>query len=164
MSNIETLVHYLKEHHLLLATAESCTAGGIIALLASYPGSGQYLDAGYVVYSPEAKKRLLQVQQATIDQFGLTSEEVTLEMANGALRDSPANVVLATTGVAGPDEIDGIPPGTVCFAWVFTGANGVRRFSSTEFFHGERMAVIKAASVFALKRIPALHKCYMSGD
>ncbi len=154
---IETIVEYFKEHQLLLATAESCTAGNIITLLATCPGSGRYMDAGYVVYSPQAKQRLLAVQQATIDRFGLTSEEVAREMASGALRDSPANVVVATTGVAGPDGMDGIAPGTVCFAWAFGAQGELRMFSCTEHFPGDRMAVLGAASTFALAEIPRLH-------
>ncbi len=154
---IEAIVEYFKEHELLLATAESCTAGNIITLLASCPGSGRYLDAGYVVYSPEAKMRLLAVEQATIERFGLTSEQVAREMAVGALRDSPANVVVATTGVAGPDGLDGIAPGTVCFAWAFDGNGELRLFSCTEHFPGDRMAVLGAASTFALAEIPRLH-------
>ena len=52
---------YLKAHKLVLTTAESCTAGAMVALLAAVPGTGEVLESGYVVYSPSAKKRLLGV-------------------------------------------------------------------------------------------------------
>lgn len=55
---LETL-DYLKSHKLVLTTAESCTAGAMVALLAALPGTGEVLESGYVVYSPSAKKRLL---------------------------------------------------------------------------------------------------------
>lgn len=102
---------YLKNNKLVLSTAESCTAGCLVALLAAIPGTGEVLESGYVVYSPSAKKRLLGVSAETIERYGLTSEAVAREMALGALRDSDANVVIATTGVAGPAPESGIPPG-----------------------------------------------------
>jgi len=41
-------------------------------------------------------------------------------MARGALKGGPANVAIGPTGVAGPDAVDGIVPGTRCFAWLFS--------------------------------------------
>lgn len=156
----EIVLDYLREHGLLLATAESCTAGNIITLLAACPNSGKYLDAGYVVYSPAAKKRLLSVRQETLDEYGLTSEEVAREMARGALERSPATVVVATTGVAGPDAMGGVPPGTVCIAWGYGGRDALTLYSSTEHFDGDRMQVMQAASHFAIGRIPDFHGLY----
>lgn len=97
--NAEQVVAYLKQHSLYLTTAESCTAGRIISLLAQVPGCGEVVESGYVVYSPEAKQRLLGVSADTIRWFNLTSNEVAREMALGALRNSPANAVIATTGI-----------------------------------------------------------------
>lgn len=76
-----SLVDYLREHELRLTTAESCTAGKIVTLLAEVPGSGSLIESGYVVYSPEAKQRLLGVNPCTIDTFNLTSREVAGELA-----------------------------------------------------------------------------------
>lgn len=158
MHDIETLLDYLRQHTLYLTTAESCTAGMIVALLAKIPGSGECLDSGHVVYSPAAKKRLLGVSQETLDAFNLTSEEVAREMASGALNGSPANVAVATTGVAGPDAQGDIPPGTLCFAWAFRSDTGaVRLFSSTEHFEGDRSQVLDDAARFALLRLPHWH-------
>jgi nicotinamide-nucleotide amidase len=108
-------IAYLREHSLLLTTAESCTAGKIVTLLSEVEGSGELIESGYVVYSPEAKQRLLRVSAETIETFNLTSCEVAREMALGALHDSTANVAVATTGILGPDDVDGIPAGTICF-------------------------------------------------
>jgi len=82
----------------------------MVALLAAFPGTGEVLESGYVVYSPSAKKRLLGVSAQTIERYGLTSEPVAWEMALGALKDSDANVVIATTGVAGPSPASGFYP------------------------------------------------------
>ena len=96
---VHAALAYLKQNHLLLTTAESCTAGAMVALLAGVPGTGEVLESGYVVYSAHAKQRLLGVDPQTIERFGLTSEAVAWEMARGALRDSQASVAIATTGV-----------------------------------------------------------------
>lgn len=59
-------VDYLREHGLVLTTAESCTAGKIVTLLSEVEGSGEFIECGYVVYSPQAKQRLLRVNPYTI--------------------------------------------------------------------------------------------------
>lgn len=164
LEELETVVNYLKEHDLYLATAESCTAGLIAAALGAVPGSGQIMESGYVVYSPQAKHRLLGVNYPTIDTFGLTSEAVAREMATGALLDSEANVAVATTGVAGPDPMDDIPPGTVCFAWAFAMHGERATFTRTERFFGDREAVIRQASHYALAGIMTCHARALAGE
>lgn len=143
--------------NLILTTAESCTAGRIIHLLGKVAGSGSCLDAGYVVYSVSAKKRILGVNQSTIDTYNLTSEEVACEMVSGALKNSPANVAVATTGLAGPTSKDEIPNGTICFAWGFQIDGDRTLFSETKHFSGTRVQVITEASKYALMKIPELH-------
>lgn len=160
---VETVLDYLKQHRLILSTAESCTSGKVIDLLAQVPGSGACLDAGYVVYSEQAKKRLLGVQASTIAAFTLTSEEVAREMVSGALRDSHANVAIATTGVAGPEPMDGIPPGTVCLAWGFQQGGELSLFSRTEYFPGDRGQVSEAAALHALEGVVVFHQQWQRG-
>ena len=157
------IAQYLKANSLLLSTAESCTAGQMISLLASVPGAGQLLESGYVVYSPEAKQRILHVSAQTIEEHGLTSEQVALEMAHGALKGGPATVAIATTGVAGPNSIDGIAPGTVCFAWLFALGSLCASFTHTHHFDGDRLDVQIAASLYALEQIQHLHWKASSG-
>lgn len=157
LTALPSIAEYLKQKSLLLSTAESCTAGQMIALLASVPGAGALLERGYVVYSPEAKQRILHVDGQTIQACGLTSEEVALEMARGALGGGPANVAVATTGVAGPDPVDGIEPGTVCIAWIFQSQSRSVSFTRTEHFSGGRLEVQIAASLHALAMIPRFH-------
>ncbi|MFJ4132685.1 CinA family protein [Pseudomonas cyclaminis] len=153
-----SIVEYLKRNRLVIATAESCTAGKIITLLSEVDGGGACIESGYVVYSPEAKQRLLKVRAYTINTFNLTSCEVAREMVLGALDDSPANVAVATTGILGPDVVDGIPPGTVCFAWALS------VFSRKERFMGSREEVQLAASLHALKSLPHFHQLAMAGE
>ncbi|WLI31469.1 CinA family protein [Pseudomonas rhodesiae] len=153
MSIAAATIDCLKQHRLLLTTAESCTAGKIITLLSQVEGSGACIECGYVVYSEEAKQRLLGVSAYTIKTFNLTSCEVAREMAQGALRDSPAQVAVATTGLLGPDSIDGIPPGTVCFAWAYHLNGAVKVFSRKERFIGSREQVQVLAAEYALKGV-----------
>lgn len=157
MERVARVVEYLKQHQLRLSTAESCTAGTVIALLSDVEGSGACLEAGYVVYSPQAKQQVLGVTDECLQRFNLTSEEVARCMALGALQRSRSSVAVATTGVAGPEPMDGIPPGTVCFAWAYQSQGEPRLFSATEHFPGGRSEVREAAALHALAQLPHYH-------
>lgn len=158
MSIADDTVQYLRANALVLATAESCTAGKIVTLLSEVEGSGDFIECGYVVYSPQAKQRLLHVNPQTIETFNLTSVEVAREMATGALRDSTANAAIATTGILGPDDVDGIPAGTICFAWAFQIADECLVFSHQHLFAGRRCEVQKRATEYALKWLAIFHE------
>jgi len=162
--SVEVTVEYLRKHALMLTTAESCTAGQIIALIAQVPGSGEVVECGYVVYSPEAKQRLLGVSAKTIANFNLTSVEVAREMALGALRDSPATVAIATTGLCGEEDVDGIPAGTVCFAWGFVVDGRTCIFALKERFFGDRQSMQHQAAHYALEMLPGFHKRAQDGE
>lgn len=164
MSIASEAVHYLREQSLLLTTAESCTAGKIVTLLSEIEGSGELIESGYVVYSPEAKQRLLRVSPSTIATFNLTSCEVAREMALGALHDSTANVAVATTGILGPEDVDGIPAGTICFAWAFQLGQDKRLFSREHRFSGSRCQVQLLAAEHALKLLPHFHRRALAGE
>ena len=161
---VECTVEYLKKHALVLATAESCTAGRIVALLAEVPGSGALVECGYVVYSPEAKQRLLGVSANTIANFNLTSVEVAREMAIGALRDSPATVAISTTGLCGNEDVDGIPAGTVCFAWGFVDGGRYSVFTRQHRFFGRRETMQHDAALYALQHLPQFHQRMLTGE
>jgi nicotinamide-nucleotide amidase len=109
----------LKQRGWLLATAESCTGGGIGEAITRIAGSSQWFDRGFITYSNHAKQDMLGVSPQTILQFGAVSEETAREMARGALERSRANIAVAVTGIAGPDGGSPLKPvGTVCIAWV----------------------------------------------
>jgi nicotinamide-nucleotide amidase len=92
----------LRDGGLKLATAESCTGGLIAGLLTSIAGSSDMVERGFVTYSNEAKSEMLNVPMALIEQHGAVSEQVAREMAEGALKNSRANVAVSVTGIAGP--------------------------------------------------------------
>ncbi|WP_349616433.1 CinA family protein [Azotobacter salinestris] len=152
MEDIGKLVTFLKERKLKLSTAESCTCGLMASLLANEPGCGQVLDCGFIVYSPQAKHGLLGVDFATIERFGLTSEEVAAEMAIGALKASRADLAVANTGVADDSEED--PGGTQCYAYALMRGEQLVVVSETVRFDGDRVEIRKQAARHGLSRIP----------
>lgn len=128
----------LQERGLLLATAESCTGGGVSHAITDVAGCSAWFDCGFVTYSNASKTALLDVPVALIAQLGAVSEEVAAAMASGALANSNAQVALSTTGIAGPaGAVPGKPVGTVCFGWSRSGVCVTERLV----FQGDRQAV-----------------------
>lgn len=96
------LVDLLRAKGLKLATAESCTGGLIAGAITEIAGSSDVFDRGFVTYSNEAKAEMLGVPPAMVAAHGAVSPEVARAMAEGALRNSRADLAVAVTGVAGP--------------------------------------------------------------
>ncbi|HVQ08735.1 MAG TPA: CinA family protein [Allosphingosinicella sp.] len=100
-----------------VAVAESCTGGLVAAALTEIAGSSDVFEAGFITYSNDAKTKLLHVSEELIETFGSVSVAVAWAMAQGALRNSGADVAVALTGIAGPGGgSDRKPVGTVVFA------------------------------------------------
>lgn len=85
-----------------IATAESCTGGGVSHMITSEPGSSAYFVGAAVTYSNELKTKLLGVKEATLAQFGAVSEETVKEMVAGAIRLMNSDCAIAISGIAGP--------------------------------------------------------------
>jgi nicotinamide-nucleotide amidase len=98
----ERLLDACRARGLRIATAESCTGGMVAAALTDIAGSSDVLECGFVVYSNTAKETMLDVPSATLKRHGAVSRETAIAMAAGALRNSPANLAVAITGIAGP--------------------------------------------------------------
>lgn len=108
----------------MIALAESCTGGLVSAALTEVPGSSAVLDRGFVTYSNQAKNQMLGVSNDIIDAFGAVSIACAWAMAQGALRNSAADVAVAITGIAGPDGGSDLKPvGTVVFARAVRGSD-----------------------------------------
>lgn len=115
---LERLAEGLARRNKRVATAESCTGGGVACAMTDMAGSSRWFERGFVSYSNEAKTEQLSVPAETIARFGAVSEEVAAAMATGALRHSRADFGVAVTGIAGPDGGSADKPvGTVCFGW-----------------------------------------------
>ncbi len=87
---------------LKIATAESCTGGLLAATLTEIAGSSDVVDCGFVTYSNAAKEAMLGVPAATLKRYGAVSAETAAAMAEGALKNSQADLSVAITGIAGP--------------------------------------------------------------
>jgi len=111
----------LRDRKWKVALAESLTGGSLAQRLTTPAGASDYFSGSAVVYTAEAKRDLLGVRQEILDGPGVVSEECAREMAAGARRVFGADVAVSVTGVAGPDEHGGRPPGEV---WVALHADG----------------------------------------
>ena len=138
----------LKSHGLMLATAESCTGGGIAYAVTEVAGSSAWFERGFVTYSNAAKTELLGVDADLIATHGAVSEPVARAMAEGTVARSRAQLSVAVTGVAGPTGGSADKPvGTVWFGWATP--QGV--FTEHQRFDGDRAAVRQATVAHALE-------------
>jgi nicotinamide-nucleotide amidase len=144
----------LKAHGLMLATAESCTGGGVAQAITGVAGSSAWFERGFVTYSNLSKQQMLGVEEAALAQYGAVSDATVRQMVAGALAHSSAHVALAVSGIAGPDGgTPDKPVGTVWFAW------GIRHqavHSERHQFSGDRGQVRSHAIKVALQGIVAL--------
>ena len=133
MTYAEQLVKLLIEKKLTISAAESCTGGMFISKLIDIPGTSEIIGASYITYSDEAKVKAVGVNFATIENYGVVSEQVALEMALGASRTAGTDIGVGITGFAGPfDDDDDIDAGRVCFGFCINGktVTATKRFGN----------------------------------
>jgi nicotinamide-nucleotide amidase len=140
------VAHLLEERKLLLACAESLTGGSLGARITGIPKASSYFLGSAVCYSRDAKRDVLKVPGEILDGPGTVSEECAIAMAAGARRIYGADVGLSTTGVAGPDPLEGKPAGTVFVGLAADGVEEVRALRAP----GERDQVRRWAEQAAL--------------
>ncbi|MBZ9677557.1 CinA family protein [Mesorhizobium sp. ES1-1] len=148
MSNKDLAIALLRacqQHGIMLATAESCTGGMIIAALTDIAGSSAVVDRGFITYSNEAKMDMLGVSAATLDAHGAVSRETAIEMAKGALANSPAGLTLAVTGIAGPGGGSAEKP--VGLVWFGVGLKGETVTAEHRLFADEGRDFIRRETV-----------------
>ncbi len=119
----------LGERSLSLATMESCTGGLLASTITDVPGSSDYFKGGLVAYSAEMKAAF-GVDATLLSQKGTVAPEVAAAMAKAARLRLGADIGIGVTGVAGPDEVEGKPVGTVHIA---IDAEGKRSALSTQY-------------------------------
>jgi len=143
----------------MLATAESCTAGGIAFAVTQIPGSSTWFDRGFITYSNDSKLKVLGVSPVYLRDYGAVSEPVARSMALGCLNHSAAQAAVAATGIAGPDggTVDK-PVGTVCLAWAIRRDPAVAPWvrTTTRLFDGDRAAIRTQAVLEALDGLNVL--------
>jgi nicotinamide-nucleotide amidase len=115
-AHAKSIIEILKSRGETVSVAESLTGGGLGHALTQVPGASAVFIGGVVAYTSDVKVNVLGVKQSTIDQHTVVSEEVAIEMAQGAREKLGSTWAIATTGIAGPGDYMGIREGTVWIA------------------------------------------------
>ncbi|QCP51044.1 CinA family protein [Trinickia violacea] len=143
----------LRDERLTLATAESCTGGMVATAITDISGSSGWFERGFVTYSNQAKHEMIGVPADMLERHGAVSEPVAHAMAEGALRNSRAQVSLAITGIAGPGGGSKEKPvGMVVFAW----SNRLHTEVETLVFKGDREQIRVQAAAHSLRGLLTL--------
>jgi nicotinamide-nucleotide amidase len=134
-----------------LALAESCTGGWMGKALTDVPGSSRWFECSYVTYSNAAKQKMLGVDADVLQSHGAVSREVVLQMAQGALLGSGADLALSVSGVAGPDGGTAAKP--VGLVWFAAGLAAAAPLAEDRRFDGSREEVRRQAVHHGLSMI-----------
>lgn len=102
MTPFEKVAELLINQRLTVAVAESCTGGLLCSKMTDVPGSSAFMKLGVVTYSNEAKVKMLNVPQETIEKYGAVSEQTAVAMAKGVRAIHSTDFGMALTGIAGP--------------------------------------------------------------
>ena len=156
VSAAERVIAELTRRRMTIAVAESLTGGLVVAELVSVPGASAVLRGGVVTYATDLKSSLLGVDAELLARTGPIDAEVARQMAEGVRwrlgRDGvPADIGLATTGVAGPDPQDGHGPGEVWIGLAI--GDAVEAYGLT--LGGDRAGIRSATVAESLQRVLA---------
>ena len=147
MPNAIDVLDELGRRQLTLAVAESLTGGNVAAELTAIPGASTVFCGGVIAYSSAVKTDVLGVPEADVREFGQVSAAVAEALAIGVRDALDADIGVATTGVAGPSPLEGVPVGTVVVAASDGSTTLVREVTCT----GNRAAITAAAVSEALR-------------
>ncbi|CEG26866.1 competence/damage-inducible protein A [Bacillus sp. B-jedd] len=147
----------LKDSGLTISAAESLTGGMFQEQFTSIPGAGGSLKGGVVCYTNEVKANVLRVKKETIENKGVVSAQCAAELAENVASLMNADIGISFTGVAGPDELEGKPVGTV---YIGIAINGKPASVEKLNLGGERAAnrirTVKYGCYFLLKKLKEL--------
>ena len=140
----QKLVAQLKQKNWRITFAESCTGGLAAGELVEVSGASDVFDGSFVTYANSAKEQLLQVEHKAVEAFGVVSETVAMQMAQGACRRMNAQVGVGISGIAGPTGgTKEKPVGMVCFGFCV----GERCFAVTKQFGNIGRNLVRQESV-----------------
>lgn len=150
----ERVVALLQERGFHISFAESCTGGLCSARLVSVANASAVFDAGVVTYANEAKVKYLGVKPETIEQYGVVSEPVAGQMAEGVAKAQNAQVGVGVSGIAGPTGGTAEKPvGMVCFGFF---VDGELTMVTKKFGDLGRNVVREAAAEFVFEMLVGL--------
>ena len=135
----EKIAKILLRNAIKIASAESCTGGLISSRLTDVAGSSAYVHANFVTYSNEAKQKILNVSAETLSKYGAVSAQCAAEMAQGLLQLTKSDIVICTTGVAGPTGSEAKPVGLMYAACGYNGKIKVKKFELNQNYTRKNM-------------------------
>ena len=138
-----------------VAVAESLTGGLVAASLTDIAGASAVVRGGVIAYATDLKSQLLGVDGVILAQAGAVDPDVAEQMAAGVRALMGATYGLSTTGVAGPDQAEGKPVGTVFVAVVGPGTSTVRALSLSGSRGDIRGQTVQAVLGLLAEEIPA---------
>lgn len=143
----DALCELLLANKLTISTFESCTGGLVAGRLINVPGVSEAFKHGHITYSNSAKQRFLGVHKKVLDEHTAVSYEVCEEMVKGAMKFTKSDVVIAVTGLAGPDG--GTEEKPIGLVYIGCGVKG--NITVNEYhFHGDRMKIRESAVAASL--------------
>lgn len=126
-----------------ITLAESCTGGLAGKVLTDIPGSSDFFQGSFVVYSNILKKRILKVPKTVIKKYGAVSQETALYMAKGAKKAGKSDVSLSFTGIAGPSGATADKP--VGLVYIGVGLPKNKFYTYRFIFSGDRQRIRERA-------------------
>ena len=142
------LIQLCVEKGLTISIAESCTGGMIVSKLISIPGASKVIDCGLVTYSNKAKQMYLDVPKFELEKYGAVSKQVAELMIDGLKNKNDSDILMSTTGIAGPEGGSKKKPvGTVFHSFYF---KQKKILTIKNFYEGTRYKIRLKASMFSI--------------
>ena len=153
MENLQCIKEHLTKNNLTLSTCESITGGLLSSRICSISGASKFFKGSVIAYSPEIKIKLIDVPEKTISEKGTVSYETSESLAKNCSELLNTDICISTTGVAGPDSIEGKEVGTVFIGIYFLDKVEVRKYK----FEGDRDSIreqtVKEAIIYLLEKL-----------
>lgn len=149
-SLVKVTVEALKKYGKTITAAESLTAGLFQSTLGDVSGVSEIFKGGFVTYSAEIKAQFLGIDPTLLEREGTVSEACAIAMAEQARQLADSDFSVSFTGVAGPDELEGKPVGTV---WIGLAEKGKPTVAVLQHFNRDRSYIRQSAVMKGLDMI-----------
>lgn len=146
----EVVFKKLIEQNKKIAFCESCTGGLIASMFTRLPGASEVFDRGIISYSNRSKIEELNVNEDILFKYGAVSEEIAIEMARGLLYKTGVDIVLSTTGIAGPSGGTQEKPIGLVYIGIATKNNS---YAVKTILNGQRSSIQNKATLIAFNEI-----------
>lgn len=144
----------LKQKNQTLAVAESCTGGLLGSQITTISGSSAYFAGGIIAYTNQIKEKLLGVDKKSIESHGAVSKAVSVEMANGVIKQFQSDWGISITGIAGPEG--GTPNKPVGTVWICVSNKDGSSYPFKVQLPPGRSSVRQRSVIFALDQLRRL--------